>query len=49
MRLRAAWLGTTRLGTTRLGTTRLGSARDGPLRLAREGLRLCLVHGFSSL
>ena len=38
-----------RLGTVRLGTTRLGSARGGPFRLAREGLRLCLVHGFSSL
>ena len=38
-----------RLGTVRLGATRLGSARGGPFRLAREGLRLCLVHGFSSL
>ena len=38
-----------RLGTVRLGATRLGSGRGGPFRLAREGLRLCLVHGFSSL
>ncbi|HEX9358130.1 MAG TPA: hypothetical protein VF933_30480 [Streptosporangiaceae bacterium] len=38
-----------RLGTVRLGTARLGSAMGGPFRLAREGLRLCLVHGFSSL